>query len=76
MSVEIKLPQLGFTMSEGVLSQWLVADGASVTAGSPIYTLEAEKAVEEVEAPASGVIRIIAKAGETYSVGTILATIA
>jgi len=75
MSTEVKLPQLGFTMAEGAVTEWLVKDGAAVTVGKPIFMLEAEKAVQEIEAPVSGIIRIMAREGETYPVGTTLAII-
>jgi len=75
MSTEVLLPKIGFSMNEGVLSQWLVADGADVTAGQPLYALESDKSIQEIEAPASGRLKIIAKIGETYAVGTVLAEI-
>ena len=76
MSTNILLPKIGFAMNEGVLSRWLVADGAMVTAGQPLYELESEKSLQEVEAPASGRLRIIVTAtGETYPVGTVLGQI-
>jgi pyruvate/2-oxoglutarate dehydrogenase complex dihydrolipoamide acyltransferase (E2) component len=75
MSTEVLLPKIGFAMNEATLSQWLVADGAQVVAGQPLYSLESEKAVEEIESPASGTLRIMATVGETYSVGAVLAEI-
>ncbi|WP_457001005.1 lipoyl domain-containing protein [Luteimonas sp. A501] len=69
------MPKLGFAMTEGVLANWLVEDGATVTEGQAIYELETEKAVQEVESPAAGVIRIEAKAGETYPVGERLGVV-
>ena len=75
MPTEIILPKLGFSMSEGRVSEWLATDGSSVTAGQPLYSIESEKSVEEVEAPASGVLRIQVEAGNTVPVGTILGKI-
>lgn len=75
MSTQILLPKIGFSMNEGVLARWLVADGAAVTVGQPLYELESDKSVQEVEAPASGRLRIIAVTGETYTVGTVLGEI-
>jgi pyruvate/2-oxoglutarate dehydrogenase complex dihydrolipoamide acyltransferase (E2) component len=63
-------------MSEGTLSEWLVEDGATVTEGQPIYALETEKATEEVESPAAGVLKIIGKPGTLYQVGDVVAEIA
>lgn len=76
MSTQVLLPKLGFSMNEGNLAEWLVADGAAVTEGQPIFALETEKAVEEIESPASGTIRILVEPGQIYVVGTVLAEIA
>ena len=62
-------------MSEGLVTEWLAADGASVTEGQPLYSLESEKSVTEVEAPASGRLKIVAVIGETHPVGTVLGVI-
>jgi pyruvate/2-oxoglutarate dehydrogenase complex dihydrolipoamide acyltransferase (E2) component len=75
MSVEIVLPKLGFAMNEAVLSSWLVHDGEPVTEGKPLFALESDKAVEEIEAPASGRLRVIVPAGGTYPVGTVIGEI-
>ena len=75
MSTDILLPKIGFSMNEGVLTRWLVDDGAQVTQGQPLYELESDKSVTEVEAPASGTLRIKVPAGETKEVGTVLGTI-
>jgi pyruvate/2-oxoglutarate dehydrogenase complex dihydrolipoamide acyltransferase (E2) component len=75
MSTEVVVPKLGFAMNEGNLAEWLAADGAAVTEGQPLFLLEAEKSNNEVEAPASGTLRIREPAGATYPVGTVLATI-
>jgi pyruvate/2-oxoglutarate dehydrogenase complex dihydrolipoamide acyltransferase (E2) component len=75
MSTDVLLPKIGFAMNEAVLSQWLIADGAQVEAGQPLYSIESDKSVEEIEAPAAGTLKIIAATGETYPVGTVLAQI-
>ena len=75
MSVEVKLPQIGFSVTEGTLVEWLVADGQKVEEGAPLYTLELEKSVQEVVAPATGTLKIQAKAGEMYQVGDLLGEI-
>ena len=73
--MEPLLPKLGFAMDEAKLDEWLVENGASVVEGQPLFTLESDKSVQEIEAPASGVLRIVAVPGETYPVGTILGEI-
>jgi pyruvate/2-oxoglutarate dehydrogenase complex dihydrolipoamide acyltransferase (E2) component len=72
MAVEILLPKIGFSMNEGQIAEWLAKDGDTITEGQPLFSLEADKSTNEVEAPASGTLRITAEAGETYEVGTIL----
>lgn len=75
MTVQVTLPKIGFSMNEGTIAEWLVADGAQVTEGQPIYSLESEKSTNEVESPASGTIRIIGEVGATYEVGEVIAEI-
>ena len=70
MATDLLLPKLGFAMAEGTLAEWLVTDGSPVTEGQPVYSLESEKSVAEVEAPASGILRIIVAPGSTCKVGT------
>ncbi len=70
MSTPLTIPRLEMAMTEGVLAEWLVADGAQVTEGDPIYTLETGKAVQEIQAPVSGRLLQKARPGETYPVGT------
>lgn len=72
MAVEILLPKIGFSMQEGQIAEWLVKDGEQVTEGQPLYSLEADKSTNEVEAPASGTLKVVAQTGETYEVGTVL----
>jgi pyruvate/2-oxoglutarate dehydrogenase complex dihydrolipoamide acyltransferase (E2) component len=73
--MQVLLPKLGFSMNEGTISEWLIADGASVTQGQPLYNLESEKSTQEIEAPATGKLTILKAPGETYPVGTVLAEI-
>lgn len=75
MATEVLLPKLGFSMNEGQIAEWLVADGAAVKEGDPLYLLEADKSTNEVEAPASGTLKITSEVGETYEVGTVIAYI-
>jgi len=75
MIVEVILPKIGFSMTDGVLAEWLVADGGQAVEGKALYSLESEKSVQEVESPATGTLKILKEKGETYSVGTVLAII-
>lgn len=75
MATEVLLPKLGFSMNEGTLSEWLVADGGAVQEGEPLFALESDKSTNEVESPASGTLKILKQPGETYEVGTVLGII-
>jgi pyruvate/2-oxoglutarate dehydrogenase complex dihydrolipoamide acyltransferase (E2) component len=75
MGTEVLLPKIGFAMNEGEVKEWLIQDGQSVTAGQPLFLLEAEKSANEVEAPASGTLKILKPAGEVYQVGTVIGVI-
>jgi pyruvate/2-oxoglutarate dehydrogenase complex dihydrolipoamide acyltransferase (E2) component len=75
MPTEIRIPKLGVSMTEGILSEWLVADGATVAAGTPIYLLEMDKSTSEIETPVTGQLRILGTPGETYQIGDLVATI-
>lgn len=72
MATEILLPKLGFSMTEGQVVEWLAKDGDMVSEGQPLYALEADKSTNEIEAPASGTLRIVIEPGETYEIGTVL----
>jgi pyruvate/2-oxoglutarate dehydrogenase complex dihydrolipoamide acyltransferase (E2) component len=75
MATDIILPKIGFSMTEGVLTEWLAVDGAAVTEGQPLYSIESDKSVNEVEAPVSGVLRITGAVGATYDVGAVIGRI-
>jgi pyruvate/2-oxoglutarate dehydrogenase complex dihydrolipoamide acyltransferase (E2) component len=75
MTTQLTIPRLEMSMTEGVLSEWLVADGAQVTEGDPVYSIETGKSVQEIQAPASGKLTQKAQAGEAYPVGTLIAEI-
>lgn len=70
MSTILTIPKLQMSTTEGTLTEWLVDDGAIVAEGDPIYALETDKAVQEIEAPESGKLTQKVAAGETYDVGT------
>jgi len=75
MPTEVLLPKLGFSMNEGTLAEWLVADGGEAIEGQPLFALESDKSTNEVESPATGTLKILKEAGELYEVGTVLGII-
>ena len=75
MGVAVVLPQLGFSMAEGRLVSWLAANDAPVERGTPLYELESDKAIQTIESPTAGRLRIMAAADAVYAVGTVLGEI-
>ena len=65
----LKIPKAAVSMQEGTISEWLVADGTAVTQGQPIYVLDIEKSAMDVEAPAAGILRHGAAAGDAFPPG-------
>jgi len=75
MATEIRVPRLGWSMEEGGFVGWLKKEGQQVKAGEPLYTLEGDKATQDVEATESGVLQLAADApqpGTPVKVGQLL----
>ena len=76
MAVRLELAALGHTMERGKVVEWYVAEGGTVAQGAPLFAVETDKAVVDVEAPAGGVLlRIDAAVNREYPVGATLAWI-
>ncbi len=76
MITEVILPKLGQTMEEGTIVEWLKQEGDAVSQGEPLFTVETDKAVLEVEATATGYLRhILVPAGQKMPVLTVVALI-
>ena len=74
MAEAITMPELGQTVSEGRIVEWLVAPGDAVELGQSIFIVETDKANVEVESVAEGVLlKIRVPAAETGETGTLLA---
>ena len=58
MAIPITIPRLGWNMEEGVFVGWLRRDGDPIQTGEALFTLESEKATEDVECLDSGILRI------------------
>jgi 2-oxoglutarate dehydrogenase E2 component (dihydrolipoamide succinyltransferase) len=72
--MDIKVPAMGESVTEGTLANWLVKPGQAVKQDDPIAEIETDKVAVEVPAPAAGVIsEQLIKAGETVQIGTIIA---
>ena len=77
MPVEVTMPKFGLTMQEGTIQRYFKAPGESVHAGEPLYEVETEKVLYEVEAPASGTLAAaLFPEGATVECGVVIAVIA
>jgi pyruvate/2-oxoglutarate dehydrogenase complex dihydrolipoamide acyltransferase (E2) component len=75
VATQVLLPKIGFSMNEATLVEWMVADGTAVAEGQPLYAIESDKSVQEIESPASGTLKIVGEIGQAYEVGAVLAEI-
>ena len=76
MSVEIKVPALGESVSEATVAQWLKKVGEPVGADEPIAELETDKVTLEINAPSAGVLsEISVQVGDSVEVGTVIGMI-
>ena len=76
MPKNVIMPALGVNQDTGRLVKWLKEPGAQVRQGEMLLEIETDKAVLELEAPSSGVLRDVnAKAGDEVAVGTVIAMI-
>src|SRR5215475_6907660 len=77
MSIEIKVPAMGESVTEATVARWFKKEGESVARDEPLLELETDKVTVEVPAPAAGAIEsITVQAGATVQVGAILGSIA
>ena len=76
MTIEIKVPALGESVTEATVGKWLKNAGDAVKLDEPLVELETDKVSIEVPAPAAGVLSDIkVPAGTTVAVGTVLGLI-
>jgi 2-oxoglutarate dehydrogenase E2 component (dihydrolipoamide succinyltransferase) len=75
MSVEIKVPAVGESITEGTIARWLKGNGAMVKANEPVCEVETDKATTEVMAPASGRLAIAATEGQKVAIGAVIGQI-
>jgi 2-oxoglutarate dehydrogenase E2 component (dihydrolipoamide succinyltransferase) len=77
MTVEIKVPAMGESVTEATISKWFKKEGDAVKRDEPLLELETDKVTVEVPSPADGAIESIsAQAGATVTVGALLGAIA
>ena len=75
MSLDVKIPAVGESVTSGMISAWLKNDGDAVSKGDALLTLETDKVSTEITADAAGILRIKAVAGAEVKIGEVVATI-
>jgi 2-oxoglutarate dehydrogenase E2 component (dihydrolipoamide succinyltransferase) len=75
-AVDVVMPQMGVSVSEGTVTKWLKNPGDTVEADEPLLEISTDKVDTEVPSPGSGVLsEILVQEGQTVDVGTLLARI-
>jgi len=74
--MDVIMPQLGETVTEGTVANWYKKVGDTVKADEPLFDVETDKVTTEIPSIASGVLKaILVEPGKTVPVGTVLAVI-
>src|SRR5947209_15800780 len=75
-AVDVVMPQMGVSVSEGTITKWLKQEGEHVDADEPLLEISTDKVDTEVPSPGTGTVtQILVAEGETVEVGTRLAVI-
>jgi len=75
-AVDVVMPQMGVSVSEGTITRWLKQEGEQIEADEPLLEISTDKVDTEVPSPASGTVtQILVQEGETVAVGTKLGQI-
>jgi pyruvate dehydrogenase E2 component (dihydrolipoamide acetyltransferase) len=74
--VEVIMPKLGMYESDVTLIEWLVADGATVDVGEPLFLMETDKVETEIECEDAGILVTEAEAGYAAPIGSRIGYIA
>ena len=69
MATAFLMPKLGLTMEAGTITEWLVEDGASVTKGMAVLSIETDKVETEVESSGDGLLHQAGRVGDTFDCG-------
>src|SRR4051812_29182325 len=75
MSIEVKIPAVGESITSGIVSVWHKKSGERVDAGEPLFTLETDKVSTEIVAEKGGVLKTLADEGQEVKIGQVVATI-
>lgn len=75
MKVELKVPEVGESVQEALLAEWLKKDGQKVRKDEVLFVIETDKVTLEISAPSDGVLSILVGEGNTVAVGTVVGMI-
>lgn len=75
MKIDLKVPEVGESVQEALLAQWLKKDGEPVEKDEIVFVIETDKVTLDISAPADGILRILVEEGRTVAVGTVVGTI-
>src|SRR5512133_3307618 len=73
MSIQLKVPSLGESVTQATIGTWLKNEGDPVQADEPLVEVESEKATVALPSPATGVLRrVVRRTGDTVNVGEVI----
>src|SRR5882724_9690685 len=75
MAIEVRIPSLGESVSQGVITRWLKKNGDAVATDDILLELETDKATMEIPAEAAGKLEILQPEGTTVEVGAVVGRI-
>jgi len=75
MNIQVQVPQVGESITEGVLVEWSKQDGDRVATDDPLFTLETDKVTMTVNAEHTGKLKILVPAGQTVKIGQVVAEV-
>lgn len=76
MIKDIKMPQEGLYMADGIIASWLVGVGDTVEIGTPIAEIEVAKSTFQLESPYAGkIVELLFEPDDTVDVGDVIARI-
>ncbi len=75
MLIDVKVPTVGESITEGLLAEWLRQDGEVVTADEPLFVLETDKVTMTINAEHAGRLKILVPAGGQIAIGQAVGSI-
>jgi 2-oxoglutarate dehydrogenase E2 component (dihydrolipoamide succinyltransferase) len=73
--IDVKIPEVGESIQEALLAQWLKRDGETVRKDEVLLVIETDKVTLEISAPAGGVLKILVPEGQTVRIGAVVGKI-